>query len=128
MSTIRQEQVQNRLIEEISDMLRRDLKDPRLGFITITAAEITRDLKYARVFVSVMGDADAQKNSLAALKSGTGRIRGEFTRRARLRVAPEIEFVMDTGMDRGTRVLELLRQVEIEAAANPPILVPEVAE
>ena len=72
-------------------MLRRDLKDPRLGFITITGAEVSRDLKYAKVYVSVLGDDEAKNGALAALKSATGKIRGEFTRRAHLRVAPEIE-------------------------------------
>src|SRR5438552_2248671 len=114
MSTIRQEQIQGRLIEEVSDMLRRDLKDPRLGFITVTGAEVTRDLKYAKVFISVLGDDTAKKDSLAALKSATGKIRGEFARRAHLRVAPEIDFKFDEGIARGARIFELLHQVEDE--------------
>ena len=119
MSTIRQEQVQHRLIAEVSEMLRRDLKDPRLGFITITAAEISRDLKYAKVFVSVLGDEIARKDSLAALKSATGLIRGEFARRAHLRVAPEIEFRFDEGIARGSRIFELLHEIEQEQPAKP---------
>ena len=92
MPSVRQVQVQNLMIQEISDMLYKDLKDPRLGFITITAAEITRDLRYAKVFVSIMGSEDDCAKGLAALRSAAGRIRGEFTRRAHLRVAPEIDF------------------------------------
>ena len=102
------------MIAEVSDMLRRDLKDPRLGFITITGAEVSRDLKYAKVFISVLGDDSARTDSLAALKSATGKIRGEFTRRAHLRVAPEIEFRLDEGIARGARIFELLHQVEDE--------------
>ncbi len=117
MSTIRQEQIQNRLIAEISEMLRRDLKDPRLGFITITGAEITRDLRHAKVFVSVMGDEKAKTDSLAALKSAVGLIRGEFARRAHLRVAPEILFQHDVGIARGARIFELLNQVATEPKA-----------
>jgi len=117
MSTIRQEQIQNRLIAEISDMLRRELKDPRLGFITITGAEITRDLRHAKVFVSVMGDEQAQSDSLAALRSAHGLIRGEFARRAHLRVAPEILFQPDVGIARGARIFELLNQVASEPKA-----------
>jgi ribosome-binding factor A len=117
MSTIRQEQIQNRLIAEISDMLRRELKDPRLGFITITGAEITRDLRHAKVFISVMGDEQAQQDSLAALRSAHGLIRGEFARRAHLRVAPEILFQADVGIARGARIFELLNQVASEPKA-----------
>jgi ribosome-binding factor A len=117
MSTIRQEQIQNRLVEEISDMLRRDLKDPRLGFITITGAEVSRDLRHAKVFVSVMGDEQAQEDSMAALRSAHGLIRGEFARRAHLRVAPEIIFQQDVGIARGARIFELLNLVAAES--NP---------
>src|SRR5438045_2178724 len=104
MSTIRQEQVQNRLIEEVSEMLRRDLKDPRLGFVTVTGAEITRDLRYAKVYISVLGTEDEQKQCLEALTRASGFIRGEFTRRAHLRVAPEITFLGDVSISRGARI------------------------
>src|SRR5215213_8960152 len=112
MSTIRQEQVQNRLIEEVSDMLHRDLKDPRLGFVTITGAEITRDLRYAKVYVSVMGSDEEKQHALDALKRASGFIRGEFTRRAHLRVAPEIDFLGDVSLARGARIFELLKEIE----------------
>src|SRR5258708_40235030 len=95
MSTIRQEQVQGRLIEEVSDMLRRDLKDPRLGFITITGADVSRDLKYAKVFISVLGGDESKKKSMAALRSATGKIRGEFARKAHLGGGPEVDFKFD---------------------------------
>lgn len=121
MSTIRQEQVQNRLIEEVSEMLRRDLKDPRLGFVTVTGAEITRDLKFAKVFVSVLGSEEEKQQTLDALKRASGFIRGEFTRRAHLRVAPEIAFQGDVSLSRGARIFELLKQIEQETPkAVPP--------
>jgi len=99
-------------------MLRRDLKDPRLGFITITGAEVSRDLRHAKVFVSVMGDEHEAENSMAALRSAHGLIRGEFARRAHLRVAPEIIFQQDVGIARGARIFELLNQVAAEG--KPP--------
>ena len=77
MSTIRQEQIQGRLVAEISSMVQRDLKDPRLGFVTITGAEISRDLRHAKVYISVMGDETAEKESFAALNRAVGFIRGE---------------------------------------------------
>lgn len=118
MSTIRQEQIQNRLVAEISDMLRRELKDPRLGFITITGAEISRDLRHAKVFISVMGDEQQKEDSMAALKRAVGLIRGEFARRAHLRIAPEILFQYDTGIAHGARIFELLQQVAEEEKAH----------
>jgi ribosome-binding factor A len=112
MSTIRQEQIQNRLIEEISDMIRRDLKDPRLELVTVTSAEVTRDLRYAKVYVSIMGDEEQQKGGLAALRKVAGYMRGEFARRMHLRLAPEIDFRADIGIPRGARIFELLHTVE----------------
>jgi ribosome-binding factor A len=120
MSTIRQEQVQNRLVEEVSEMLRRDLKDPRLGFVTVTGAEISRDLKFAKVYISVLGTDDERDQCLDALKRASGFIRGEFTRRAHLRVAPEIVFQADASLTRGARIFELLKQIEQEAPKTPP--------
>lgn len=118
MSTIRQEQVQHLLIREISQMLLRDLRDPRLGFVTVTGAEISRDLRYAKVFVSVLGDDKQKKDSLAALQSAAGKIRGEFGRRARMRVAPDITFKYDEGIDHGIRMFGLLKDLEPELKAN----------
>ena len=120
MSTIRQEQIQNRLIEEVSDMLHRDLKDPRLGFVTVTGAEITRDLRYAKVYISVLGTEEETNQCLDALKRASGFIRGEFTRRAHLRVAPEIIFLADVSLSRGARIFELLKQIEREAPPAAP--------
>ena len=114
MSTIRQEQIQNRLVEEVSDMLRRDLKDPRLGFVTVTGAEISRDLRHAKVYVSVLGSEDDKRQTLDALRRASGFIRGEFTRRAHLRVAQELIFEGDVSLSRGARIFELLHEIEAE--------------
>jgi ribosome-binding factor A len=122
MSTIRQEQIQKRLVQEISGMLHKELKDPRLGFVTVTGAEISRDLRHAKVFVSVMGDDDEQQASLTALRRVTGYIRGEFARRAHLRIAPELDFRPDTGIAHGARIFELLKQIEQE---QPAVVAPE---
>lgn len=114
MSTIRQEQIQRRLVEEISDMVQRDLKDPRLGFVTITGAEISRDLRNAKVFVSVLGTEEQQRESVDVLRRASSRIRGEFTRRAGLRVAPEIDFRNDSSVALSARIHELLKTVEAD--------------
>jgi ribosome-binding factor A len=127
--SIRQERIQEQLVHELSDMIRRDLRDPRLGFVTLTGAEITRDLRHAKVFVSIMGEPDAQKQSLKALNSASGMMRGEFARRAHLRIAPELVFEHDTGIERGQRIFDLLHSVEDDLKAPAEeAAVPAVAD
>ncbi len=93
-------------------MIRRDLKDPRLELVTVTSAEVTRDLRHAKVYVSIMGDEASQKGGLEALRKVAGYMRGEFARRMHLRLAPEIDFRADIGIPRGARIFELLQTVE----------------
>ncbi|HZP82387.1 MAG TPA: 30S ribosome-binding factor RbfA [Chthonomonadaceae bacterium] len=117
--SVRQERVQEQLVHEISDLIQKELRDPRLGFVTLTGAEVSRDLRHAKVYVSVLGDEEARKQSLKALNSAAGLLRGEFARRAHLRVAPEIQFCFDTGIERGQRIFELLHSVEDDLKPRP---------
>jgi ribosome-binding factor A len=110
--SIRQERIQEQLVQELSEMIRRDLRDPRLGFVTLTGAEITRDLRHAKVYVSVLGEPEVQKQSLKALNSASGMMRGEFARRAHLRIAPELVFEWDKSIEHGQRIFDLLHSVE----------------
>ena len=117
--SIRQEKVQEQLVQEISEMIQRELRDPRIGFVTLTGAEISRDLRHAKVYVSVLGDDEARKQSLKALNSASGLLRGEFARRAHLRVAPEMEFRFDRASSGEQRIFELLHSVENELKPRP---------
>ncbi|HEY3839485.1 MAG TPA: 30S ribosome-binding factor RbfA [Bryobacteraceae bacterium] len=110
--SVRQERIQEQLVQELSEMIRRDLRDPRIGFLTLTGAEITRDLRHAKVFVSIYGTEEEQKQTLKALNSASGILRGEFARRVHLRLAPDLEFRLDEGIARGQRIFELLHSVE----------------
>jgi ribosome-binding factor A len=112
--TTRQERVKELLKAEVSDIIRREIKDPRLGFVTITDAEVSKDFRHAKVYISVMGDEQAKKESLAVLQSAAGYIRGEFGRRAFMRIIPEMTFKLDTAVDQGARIFELLQQVKKE--------------
>jgi ribosome-binding factor A len=101
----------NQLIkEEISLVLQRELKDPRLGFITVTEVETANDLRLAKVFVSVLGDEAKWASSLAALKSARGFIRHWLRSHLDLRVTPELDFRPDRSMVHGDRIQELLKQ------------------
>src|SRR5687768_14324366 len=111
MSTTRQQRVQELLVHEISDIVRREMRDPRLGFVTITDAEVTPDLRHARVYFSVLGDAEQQAQSATALNRASKFVRGEFARRAQMRYVPDIKFEYDPSAVRAARISELLEQV-----------------
>lgn len=112
--TTRQERVNELLKEEISDIVRREIKDPRIGFITITGADVTKDLRHANVYVSVLGDDQQKSESLAILQRAAGFIRGEIGRRVHIKIVPEINFKLDTAVEHGVRIFELLQQVKTD--------------
>lgn len=110
--TTRQERVQELLKVEISDIALKQIKDPRLGFITITDVEVSKDMRHARVFFSVLGDDQQKQQSLEILQAAAGYIRGEFGRRAHMKIIPEITFRLDTAVEHGARIFELLDKVK----------------
>ncbi len=126
--SIRQERVQAQLLDILSEMIRKDLRDPRIGFVTLTGAEVTEDLRHAKVYISVIGDEDALKQSLKALNGAVGIMRGEVARRARLRLAPEIVFLHDIGIARGQRIQAILSGLNIAPEETPTVPVEESAE
>jgi ribosome-binding factor A len=102
----------NQLIkEEISTLLQRELKDPRLGFVTVTEVETSKDLRTAKIFVSVLGDDAQWKASLAALESARGFVRNWLRRHLDLRVTPELDFRADRSLEHAARIQSLLKQV-----------------
>lgn len=111
MPNHRPDRLKGAIMEEISSMLRKDLKDPRLGFATITDVEVTPDLRSVRVFVSILGDDTSKAQTMQALESARGYIRAEIGRRIRLRYTPEISFKYDASMERASRIFELLTTV-----------------
>jgi len=118
--TDRPERVKELLRVEVSRIIQRDIKDPRLGFVTVTDAEVSKDLRHARVFVSVLGDEKQKQESLSVLQSAAGYIRGEFGRHARMKVIPEIAFRLDTAVEQGARIFELLQQVKQDVKDEQP--------
>ena len=103
----------------ISDIIRNDLNDPRISMLTsVVAAEVTPDLRYAKVFVSVLGDAQAGKDSLDALNRAAGFVRSEIGKRIRLRHVPEIVFKYDASLEKGAHISKLLREVETSTDRN----------
>jgi ribosome-binding factor A len=111
MARIRVGRVGEQIKKELSMILQQDLKDPRIGFITITAVEATNDLSMAKVYLSVLGTDQQKEETLKALAKATGYLRLELGRRIRLRKTPELVFRFDTSIDYGSRIEELLNQV-----------------
>lgn len=97
---------------ELGELLKREVKDPRVGFVTVTRVEVTRDLRLARVAVSVLGDAARQKESLAGLAAAQGFLRRELAHRLGLRHTPEIRFHPDQTLESEERIEALLRQIQ----------------
>jgi len=110
----RQRKIEEVLKVEVSDILRREFKDPRLGFLTITDAEISPDLRHAKVFVSVMGTDEERVANMAILKKAQHFVRQEFGKRVKMKVLPDIEFKLDTSVDQGVRIFELLEKIKHE--------------
>ena len=102
------------LIQQVASEILRELKDPRLGFVTITDVELSGDLKHAKIFVSILGSDEEQKNTMEGLSSATGFVRSEIGKRIRLRHTPEIVFKFDSSIERAIRIAQLLGQVKKE--------------
>ena len=101
---LRIEKLQELIKQEMGKMLLKELKDPRIGFVTVTDVEMTGDLREAKIYVSIMGDAEQVKSSLEGLQSALGFIRREIGHRIRLRFTPEISFALDTSLDYGDHI------------------------
>jgi ribosome-binding factor A len=108
----RAERVSDQMKEEIADILMRKIKDPRIGFVTVTDVEVADDLRNAKVFVSIYG-GDKDK-TLKGLESASAFIRSELGRRMRMRYTPEILFRFDKTVEQGAHIMELLRTLEDE--------------
>ena len=99
MSKLRAEKLQALIKQEMSNMLIRDVKDPRVKFVTVTGVEVSNDLSYAKIYVSLYGSEEQQAEAWKGLQSALGFFRREIARRIELRVAPVLSFHKDTPMD-----------------------------
>ncbi len=108
----RADRVSDQIRMEIADILMRRVKDPRVGFVTVTAVDVTADLKQAWVYVTVLQQGAQEVETLDALSRAEGFIKGELGRRLKLRYVPALTFVKDTSVDRVTRVMSLLDDIK----------------
>jgi ribosome-binding factor A len=110
----RQEKLGELITAELSDLIRTRLKDPRVGFASITRVEVSGDLRHAKVFVSVMGTPEEQAETMKGLKNANGFLRHELAGRLTLRYMPELAFKLDTSIEEGARILDIINRVEQE--------------
>jgi ribosome-binding factor A len=115
----RSERVSDQMKQEIADILMRKLKDPRVGFVTVTDVDVAADLRNATVYVSVYGNDAAKQNSLKGLRSAAPFIRSEIGKRMRMRYLPELVFRFDATVERGAHIMELLREIEEKEKKEP---------
>ena len=116
MATQRQQRVQELLRAEISDIIRSELRDPLIGFVTVTDVEVSPDLRHARVFISALGSAEAQEASFRALRRAAKFVRGRLAGRLELRYIPELTFRYDATAERAQRLEHVLRDLADERA------------
>jgi ribosome-binding factor A len=115
----RPDRVAEAIREEVATFLAEDVKDPRIrGLVTVTGAEVTRDLRHAKVFVTVMGSEADQAATFEGLASVAHHLRTRLGRALRLRLAPEIEFLRDTSIAYAARIETLLGQVKHEGGGD----------
>ena len=108
----RSDRVGDLLVELISELLSREIRDPRVRGVAITGAKVTKDLKLARVYFNVLGGADNRDSVLAGLRSASGFIRSRVGKELKLRFVPAIEFSYDETEDQAQRIDELLKTIK----------------
>ena len=112
MKKNRTERLADHLRKEISDILLKEVKDPRIGFITITSVNLSRDLKHARVYFSLMEEGEEKKEeTTAALQKAAGFIRYRLFKTLRMKYSPEIEFALDDSLQKADRIEKTLKKI-----------------
>lgn len=115
---LRRERLATAIRHELSELLLREVKDPRLAGVVVTAVELAGDMKSARAFFSVVGDAERERQAADGLHQAAGYLRRELGRRMRLHEPPQLEFRRDLGFERADRVQRLLDELEIEPVSS----------
>lgn len=116
MSKLRIEKLQELMKQEISKIILTDLKDPAIGFVTVTNVELTNDLRHAKIWFSLFGEAEKQKETLLALERSLGFIRSELSKRIRLKFMPELHLQTDKSLDYSDHIQKLLLKIKEDEA------------
>lgn len=114
----RREKLSSQIVRDVAEILQQELKDPRMGFVTVTRVVVSPDFKYARVFVSIMGAEKEKKLTMSALGHAVGFVQRQLSRRLRLRQVPEVSFTRDDSIDKAFKVTEMIEKLSRERKAR----------
>lgn len=113
MAKYRSGRINEEIKKEVSDIIHNEIRDPRItAMVSVTRVDVTKDLRYAKVFVSIFGDEEGKKNTLSALKSSAGFMRREIGHRVNLRYTPEIIVEVDNAIEHGMHINALLESIK----------------
>jgi ribosome-binding factor A len=118
----RTEQIGDEIQRVLGEVIQNEVKDPRVGFVTVTGVTVTADLSRANVRLSILGGADERKESMRVLERAKGFLRHRVAEEIQLRTVPELVLHLDTSLDHAMRIGEVLRDIEEERRVNPPKL------
>ncbi|MGI6085662.1 MAG: 30S ribosome-binding factor RbfA [Acetivibrionales bacterium] len=117
----RTDRLSEEIKRELSDLIRNQIKDPRLPeFVSITAVRVTKDLRYAKAYVSVLGDEEKKNDALTVLKNAAGFIRHEIGQRVNIRYTPEFSFILDDSIEKGMYISKLIDDTINKSKASKP--------
>ena len=108
----RGDRIRKALIKELSDIIQHKIKDPRIkGIISVTDVELSPDNKYAKAYISIFGPDDSKQEIMDAIGDSTSFIRGEISKRIRMRHTPELKFMLDESLEKGKRITDLIDKI-----------------
>lgn len=116
----RRQRVADQIQKELAGLIQREMKDPRLGMVTVSAVDVSRDLAYADVFITILGkdNAEARQQTLDILGRGAGFLRGKLARAMKLRIVPALRFRYDESIERGARLSSLIEDARKKDQAS----------
>ncbi len=110
--------LQEEIKKEVSFILQRKVKDPRLGLVSITDVELSGDYSHCKVFVSILGNEEEQEQTMLGLQQATGFVRSELAKEIRIRKVPQLVFVYDSSLEHGSKINAILKELDINGGAD----------
>lgn len=119
MAQYRKNRLSHDMKKEISEIIQNEIKDPRVGFVSVTAVHTTGDLSVAKVYISHLGSSENLEASMEALKNAAGFIRSQLAKRFQTRTVPELIFLVDDSIQHGMKISQILHEYKAEIPDNP---------
>ncbi|HHT37319.1 MAG: 30S ribosome-binding factor RbfA [Candidatus Wallacebacter cryptica] len=114
----RLKRLQEEIKKEVSFIIQQRVKDPRLGFVSITDVELSRDYAYCKIFISVLGDETEREQTMEGLTKATGFIRSELAKKVRFRTVPKLSFHYDQSLEYGSKINAILKELNLDGGSE----------